>query len=187
MKFVVGIGNPGKKYDQTRHNVGFSVLDRLAKKLTGGSVLWKEDKKLHAEAVKSDEAWFLKLKTFVNHTGDAVHSLVRWHEAKSSEILFVSDDVNLDFGRLRFRAAGSSGGHHGLESVIAALGSDDFPRLRIGVGNERMPQDLAGFVLDPFESEECGQLEKILEKAVTVCETWVREDAEQAQIRLSQL
>src|SRR3989338_4089743 len=135
MKFIIGIGNPGKKYQGTRHNTGFRALDRLEGKIGGDAMLIRPD-------------------TFVNNTGEAVSALVKKYDPKAADILVVCDDVNLDFGKLRLRASGSAGGHHGLESVIAALGSEGFARLRIGVRNERMPEDLTGFVLGKFSNEE---------------------------------
>ncbi|HTL71153.1 MAG TPA: aminoacyl-tRNA hydrolase [Candidatus Eisenbacteria bacterium] len=168
MKFIVGIGNPGRQYEGTRHNAGFAVLDRLADDCPPGTRL-------------------VRPGTFVNRTGDAVLELRSRHGAAESDVLVVCDDVNLDFGKLRLRPDGSAGGHHGLESVIEALGSDGFPRLRIGVRNALMPQDLAGFVLEKFSAEEAKTIGGIVEKAAQICRTWAREGFEAAQNRLSQL
>ena len=157
MKFIVGIGNPGKKYEGTRHNVGFRVLDRLARKKMQGVLLIKPD-------------------TFVNNTGEVVAAVVKKRAASPADFLFVCDDVNLAFGKLRLRDSGSAGGHHGLESVIAVLGSEDFARLRIGVGSEDMPKDdLTDYVLGKFGTEEEKALGGILDKAAAVCESWVNE------------
>jgi PTH1 family peptidyl-tRNA hydrolase len=106
---------------------------------------------------------------------------------RAPEALVVCDDVNLDFGKLRLRASGSAGGHHGLESVIEVLGTEDFPRLRIGVKNENMPKDLAGFVLERFSGPEKKELPKILENAASVCEAWINEGFDAAVNRLSRL
>lgn len=186
MKFVVGIGNPGKKYDGTRHNAGFDVLDHLAAKhrVARG---WKEVKKLQAVTVETQQALLVKPITFVNLTGDCLAGLVREYRPKTQEILLVSDDVNLDFGKLRIREAGSAGGHHGLESAIEALGGEDFPRLRFGVRSALMPKDLNAYVLEKFTREEAEQTEAILERAVLVCESWISEGFEAAVKRLSQL
>ena len=169
MRFIVGIGNPGRKYEGTRHNVGFDVVDRLKKKLRGSAVT------------------LVKPGTFVNNTGEAVRELADKRRARPADILIVCDDVNLDFGKLRLRASGSAGGHHGLESVIEALGSKDFPRLRVGVRNEHMPKDLAGFVLEKFSAEEAKRLDAIVEKAAAVGESWAGGGFEAAQNCLSRL
>ena len=185
MKFVIGIGNPGRKYGGTRHNAGFEVLDLLAAR--HGVKNWKEVKKLQAMTAEAGGATLVKPLTFVNLTGETVAGLLREHHPKTEEMLFVSDDVNLDFGKLRLRPSGSAGGHHGLESAISVLGSEDFPRLRFGVRNEGMPQDLNGFVLEPFTADEKKRVVEILERAVSVCESWLNEGFDAAVKRLSQL
>lgn len=166
MKFVVGVGNPGRAYAGTRHNIGFAVVDALGD-VTG------------ARTLKPD--------TFVNRTGNAVAELVRKHGAKPAEILVVCDDVNLDFGKLRLRASGSAGGHHGLESVIEALQTDAFARLRFGVRTEHMPAELSGFVLEKFSKEEQKRLPEIIGRAAAVCQAWIAHGLEEARLTLSRL
>jgi len=170
MKFIVGIGNPGKKYEGTRHNIGFNAIDVIsARKNLDRKILLKPD-------------------TYVNATGSAVSEIVRKHRLAPSDVLIVCDDVNLQFGKLRLRASGSAGGHHGLESVIGELGSEEFPRLRVGVGSELMPKDdLTGFVLDRFAAAEKKTLPLLLEKTATVCETWVKDGFDGAVNCLSRL
>ncbi len=189
MKFVVGIGNPGKAYDSTRHNVGFEALDLLAEKWADGKKLkWVREAKLDALSVSAgSDVRLVKPQAFVNNTGETVAALVDRRGASPEDILVVCDDVNLALGKLRLRPSGSAGGHHGLESVIAQTGSDGFPRLRIGVGNEQVPKDLTGFVLGRFKANEREIAGKILEKAVLVCEAWAREGYAEAEKRLSQL
>lgn len=166
MKFVVGIGNPGKEYDGTRHNVGFAVLDAIGK--MPGAVLVKPD-------------------TYVNLTGDAVRAIVRKKGAKPEDFIVVCDDVNLDFGKIRLRPSGSAGGHHGLESVIEALGTDNFTRLRVGVRTEKMPKELSGYVLGKFTREEKKLLSAIVDRAARVCGSWVGSGFEEARLTLSRL
>ncbi len=169
MKFIVGIGNPGRKYDGTRHNVGFRALERLRGRALKDTVLVKPD-------------------TFVNNTGEAVAECMRRQGALPSDFLIVCDDVNLAFGKLRLRDSGGPGGHHGLESVIEAVGGEGFARLRIGVGSEGMPKDdLTDYVLGRFGTEEEKALEGILEKAASVCESWVNEGFGGATNTLSRL
>ena len=170
MKFVVGIGNPEKKYDGTRHNIGFRALDAMQKELG-----------------KREDVLYIKPDTYVNRTGDSISALCRKYGAVPSDFLLVCDDVNLIFGKLRFRASGSAGGHHGLESVIEALASEDFARLRIGVGRADMPKDLAGFVLERFGKEEEKELGMILDDVVSVSRYWIEQGVKAATDRLSRL
>ena len=175
LKFIIGIGNPGKKYEKTRHNVGYRVVELL-----GGKAGWRKDGKLKAlRAPLGEDAVLVKPETFVNRTGEAVPA--------QKDVLLVCDDVNLAFGALRLRASGSAGGHHGLESVIEALRSEEFPRLRIGVRNERMPKDLTGFVLEEFGAQERKALPEILKKAALICETWAKSGFDAARDALSRL
>jgi peptidyl-tRNA hydrolase, PTH1 family len=170
LKFVVGIGNPERKYDGTRHNIGFHALDVLRKRLGG-----------------RPDVLLIKPDTYVNRTGEAASRLREKHGAALSDFLFVCDDVNLAFGKLRLRGSGSSGGHHGLESVIAAFGSEDFARLRIGVGTEDMPHDLTEFVLEGFTRQEQKELGPVLENAGAVCEAWIAKDLKAATDTLARL
>ena len=179
MKFIVGIGNPGKKYEKTRHNVGFEVLESLA-----GSA-WKKDSKLDALVAKGEGVLYVKPETFVNLSGRTALAMAKWHHAKPGDVLVVCDDVNLPFGKIRLRAKGSAGGHHGLESIADGLDSLNFPRLRVGVANASMPKDLAAFVLEPFNGVERKALNKILEGAASVCRAWAQKDLTAAQTLLS--
>ena len=190
MKFIVGIGNPGKSYERTRHNSGFQVLDRLALKLcsdSGTKFKWDKDRKLKTEIKICPVGGLAKPATFVNLSGESVLAIVKKNHCAPKDLLIVCDDVNLAFGKLRLRESGSAGGHHGLESIIEHLGSEEFPRLRVGVGNDKMPKDLTSFVLEAFSPAEKKDLEKIFEKAVSVCETWLSKGFEFARDQLSQL
>ena len=172
MKAIVGIGNPGKEYQGTRHNIGFRVIDAL-KSLKLGKA--------------AERVVLKKPATFVNRTGLAVVKLIKKHKLLPESVLLVCDDVYLEFGKLRLRAKGSSGGHKGLQSVIDALGTEEFPRLRVGVKNARMPKDLAGFVLEPFGREEEKQVGSVLDKTVSVCKVWAQEGLEAASAVLGKL
>ncbi len=171
MKYIVGIGNPGEKYKRTRHNVGFAAVDAVKKAVDPGP----------------KELLLVKPSTFVNNTGRAVRLLMERSRFKKQDLLVVCDDVNLPFGKLRLRGSGSAGGHRGLASVIEALGAEDFPRLRIGVGNETMPRDLAGFVLERFDREEEKQLKLILEQVVLVCDHWIKNGLRSAMDAMSRI
>ncbi len=171
MKFIVGIGNPEERYFKTRHNVGFKVLDALCRKHSGE---WHGKKALKSQVCVLEGAVLVKPETYVNNTGDAAALFMKKHGASPADFLFVCDDVNLKLGKMRLRDGGSAGGHHGLESVIAAFASEDFPRLRVGVGSESMPKDdLTDFVLGKFSAGEKKTLDSVLEKAVSVCGVWL--------------
>ena len=187
MKFVVGIGNPERKYEGTRHNAGFEVLDGLAV-LEGAGKGWKEVRKLQALVCGSGEVMLIKPLTYVNRSGESIAGIVKEYHPKPEDILVVCDDVNLDFRKLRIRKEGSSGGHHGLESIMTALeNSGDFPRLRFGVRTPDMPHNLESFVLEKFSKDEQQAKPEILDRAVLVCKSWINEGFDAAQKKLSQL
>ena len=186
MKFIVGIGNPGGEYERTRHNVGFRVVDALKDRPGApyAAIKWKNDEEFKALVVPSANTFLLKPLTYVNNSGATISAVLQKYGCANQDFLIVCDDVNLDFGKLRLRQSGSSGGHHGLEDIIDPL-SEDFPRLRVGIRNDRMPKDLASFVLQRFDPEEEKLLGKILEKAALVCETWANENFGAAMNQLS--
>ena len=185
MKFIIGIGNPEKHYEKTRHNVGFRALDGLCEKNSG---VWREKKKLRSQVCSLEGVVLIKPETYVNNTGEAAALFQQKHDPDTADFLFVCDDVNLGFGKIRLRDSGSSGGHHGLESVARSLGTDDFARLRIGVGNEAMPKDdLAPYVLGHFSREEEKELGFILDKVSSICAAWIEEGFEAAIKRLSEV
>ena len=152
MKLIVGLGNPGRKYAGTRHNVGFEVMDVLAER---HHLEW-ESAPAEAIMAKLRDAGALLAKplTFMNLSGPAIGDLLRFFKIDFADLLVVVDDVNLELGRLRARAAGSAGGHNGLKSVIAHLGTEAFARMRIGVGRGDARRDLADHVLATFDTAE---------------------------------
>ena len=187
MKYIIGIGNPNKQYWGTRHNVGFAAIDAMNAKIDKAStVKWNEKESLEAFVSRpNDKVTLLKPQLYVNNTGGAVTAVVGDNPVKN-DLLFICDDVRLVFGKLRLRASGSSGGHKGLQSVIDKLGSEEFPRLRIGVGNETMPkEDLTPFVLGKFNSQEVKELPRILDKVVSVCVAWLERGLDHALNELS--
>lgn len=180
MKLIVGLGNPGRQYETTRHNVGFMVVQQLGKQARGR---WQF--RLHpAFACRSAGPVTLILPhTMMNASGLAMRAAAtRWRVAPE-EILIVCDDVNLPLGTLRLRDAGSAGGHHGLASCLDALGTEAVPRLRVGVGVEPLPMDLTDFVLAEFRQEEQRLLGPALERAVEACAVWARDGIQAAMNR----
>ena len=185
VKLVAGLGNPGAAYRGTRHNVGFEVLDLLAARhgLTFGAARveavearWRID----AEIVV-----LLKPLTFMNLSGEAVGGLSRYYRVDLPDLLVVCDDVNLPLGRLRARPGGSDGGHNGLRSVAQALGTIEYPRLRLGVGRGDGRGDLAGHVLARFDAAERDEVTEMIARSADAVETWVRHGVEQTMNRFN--
>jgi peptidyl-tRNA hydrolase, PTH1 family len=173
VKLIVGLGNPGSEYAGTRHNIGFSVITATAQELKASLKREFNTGSRTAKARINSRFILLALpRSFMNLSGSAVARLVRKYKIGLADLLVVCDDLDLEFGRIRLRKAGSSGGHRGLESVIENLQSSDFPRLRIGVGRPPRGMEASEYVLQPFDREERGRLEEVIEKARACCETW---------------
>ena len=164
------------------------VLDVLQGLVDKKTLRWSEDKRVEARvAACGEDAALVKPETFVNETGRTAVKLGSVYGAGPERLLFVCDDANLDLGKIRFRREGGAGGHHGLESVIALLGTESFPRLRVGIRGPQMPEELPDFVLGRFSKEETARLEAVLDRAARVCQEWVHEGFEAAQTLLSRL
>lgn len=187
MKLVVGLGNPGRRYRNTRHNVGWEVVDRLARRL--GVAVNEEDgwSLLGRATIGRKRLLLANPQTYVNLSGTAVQDLKRRHRIKPAEILIVLDDLELPLGRLRLRPRGSHGGHNGLRSVLDALGTDDVARLRIGIGRPPAGVDPAEYVLTRFSPPEETMVESVLDKAAEAIEVAVREGLNTAMNRFNSL
>ncbi len=161
MKLVVGLGNPEAKYNFTRHNTGFLALDFYFKL---NHLSWGAKPRYGAIFGRRDDVLFIKPQDYYNLSGKAVREFMRFYKIPTSDILVICDDFNLDFGKFRYRAHGSAGGNNGLKSVIAEIGTEDFPRLRIGTGNDALRAKIGDvdFVLSKFTLEEKMQLPEIL-------------------------
>jgi len=178
VKIIVGLGNPGREYEKTRHNIGFMVVDRLAK--VAESVTWK--RRFQADLA---EAWLagekvvlVKPQTYMNLSGHAVRQVVQWYRVPLENVLIVLDDLALPFGALRLRARGSAGGHNGLESVIEQLGSQEVPRLRVGIG--RGHATATAHVLSRFSPDEERQLPDVIDRAAGAVRLWMTAGIEKA-------
>jgi len=178
MYLIVGLGNPGDEYAQTRHNLGFMLVDKLAAE-AGVKVKRRDCQSLVGSAVIEDQRVKLaKPQTFMNLSGEAVGCLISKdddHEGFENSLIVVSDDLALPFGAIRLRQRGSSGGHNGLKSIIAALGTNEFIRLRIGIQPEHPISDTKAFVLDGFTRTEKKSLEEILERAAQAVHAVLRD------------
>jgi PTH1 family peptidyl-tRNA hydrolase len=156
-KLIVGLGNPGRQYEGTRHNIGFEVLDRLAEKLDCSfRNKWRFSAQVGEVAGESGRLVLAKPQTYTNRSGRAVRALLNWLKISPAELLVVVDDADLPVGQIRLRASGGSGGHNGLRSIIESLGgNEEFARLRVGIGRSRpVGEDITGHVLSKFSAEE---------------------------------
>lgn len=178
MKLLVGLGNPGREYRDTRHNVGFMVLDEIARRhqLTWAMAPSQVPDALVAKRYAPEPLLLAKPLTFMNRSGPAVAALTAYYRIPLADLLVVYDDVDLPFGKLRARASGSAGTHNGMRSVVQSLGSRDFPRLRIGIGRGDRRRDLADVVLSRFERDEVVQLDSVIARAADAAEMFAAED-----------
>jgi len=175
MKLVVGLGNPGRRYEGTRHNIGYAVLRELARRFAT-SKPWG---KFHGEVVEADlggqKPLLLSPTTFMNRSGTSVQEAKRFYKLADEDLLIICDDLNLPIGKLRFRSRGSSGGQKGLEDIIGRLATEEFSRLRIGVGAAPEGWDWADFVLSRFTPEETSVVERAVATAADAVAVWARE------------
>ncbi|TAE77431.1 MAG: aminoacyl-tRNA hydrolase [Verrucomicrobia bacterium] len=164
ISMIVGLGNPGRHYEETRHNVGFMILDRLAS--ASGAVFESKPKwQSHVAKLPGSGILLVKPQCFMNLSGRPIRQIAAFHKWTAQSILVVYDDVSLPLGKLRFREKGSAGGHNGIKSLIEHLGSEQFPRLKFGIGAAE-PGNLTGHVLGTFRSDERELLENTLARAV---------------------
>ena len=183
---IVFLGNPGPKYECTRHNAGFMAGDALAKKL-GVSINRLRFKALTAAAeINGEKVLLMKPQTFMNLSGEAVSEAARFYKIPPEHVLVVSDEVSLPLGKLRVRQKGSAGGHNGLKSIIASLGSDAFPRIRIGVGAPPHPDyDMADWVLSVFRNQDLEDMLAASERAAEAVTTYISNGPERAMNRFN--
>ena len=171
VKLVVGLGNPGKKYESTRHNLGFMVVDSFVSKKRGKFAEEKADYVMAALRIQGEHLYFAKPQTFMNLSGRAVKALSTHLEIASNEVLVICDDFALPYGKLRVRLNGSDGGHNGLKSIIELLGTEEFPRLRLGIGPVPEHVPAQDFVLDQFSQEEVDSLADFVKLGSSCLET----------------
>jgi PTH1 family peptidyl-tRNA hydrolase len=161
IRLIAGLGNPGQEYEQTRHNIGFLVVDRLAAQF--GST-WEKSSKWDAISAKCGEVILVKPMTYMNRSGGPLGAIGRFYKIEPAEILIVLDDLALPLGRLRLRARGGAGGHNGLESILAQFGTEEIPRLRIGIGAAPR-DDSVDYVLSRFFDEEKALVASTIDRA----------------------
>ncbi len=172
IRLIVGLGNPGAQYRNTRHNVGFMVLDRLADKL---GALWKMDKARKGELAAAAKVLLIKPQTYMNESGLCVGPLMRYFKFEPEQVLVIYDDIAFPTGTIKLRGAGSAGGQNGVKSLIAHLGSDRFPRIRVGIGAPGC-KNMTSHVLGGFTPEEQEPLEQAIEQATLAAICAMKED-----------
>src|SRR5882672_12797256 len=178
---IVGLGNPGAEYAKTRHNAGFLLVEKLAAKWKCD---WANERKFKARIAKAERAGKKVLlcepQTFMNLSGETVGALKDFYQLQLGQLLVMVDDADLPFGEIRLRPGGSSGGHHGLESIEQHLGSREFARLRIGIGRKDSEREITDYVLGKFEKSENELLEKVLERAAGQIDCWLESGLQKA-------
>lgn len=182
-RLILGLGNPGERYRDTRHNAGFLVVEELARRWGVGL-----DRRECNACVGGVETLLAEPQTYMNRSGWAARCLAETHGLDPADVLVVYDEVALPLGRLRLRKSGSPGGHRGLESVIENLRTDQVPRLRLGISPEDGPprgDDLVEFVLSPFPPEQREAVDAMVRRAADACEVWLKEGADAAMARFN--
>lgn len=172
---VVGLGNPGPKYERTRHNAGFLVVDELARRLRIEN--WKTKDAARQAYDSARKIVLVQPQSYMNNSGVPVRILASWYRTPPEALLVIYDDMDLAFGRIRMRPFGGHGGHNGMRSIIATMG-DRFPRIRVGVG--RPEHDSIDHVLSPFSAEENAKLPDVIDAAARATELWLNESVEAA-------
>lgn len=193
MKLIVGLGNPGEKFNGTRHNLGFEVVDRFARNMVDG--IWLMDKKLNAEIIKlnykpqtiNHELVLVRPLTFMNLSGDAVSKIVNYFKVASEDILIVHDELDLPLGKIKIRLGGAAAGHHGVEDIIKKLGTDKFGRLRLGIGNPKTREaehnhiSVDSFVVAKFNEHEVSDVKHLIKQGLKALGIYLDEGLEVAQ------
>lgn len=185
-RLIVGLGNPGPKYDRTRHNIGFEIIDALAKSFPGVSLI--ENKRFQGEVGEfrssGDRTVLIKPTTFMNNSGQAVRAVLDWYKLEATSVLVVYDDMDLPTGKLRMRLSGGAGGHNGMKSIISHLGTREFPRLRVGIGGtekgEERDRAVVSHVLGRFTPEDRKIVDAVIPMAVDAIDLSLRKGVERS-------
>lgn len=164
-KLIIGLGNPGTKYDETRHNAGFMAIDTIVKSLL---VTFSEEKNFKAavasDFIRGEKVYFVKPLTFMNESGQAVHALMTYYNIALDDIIVIYDDLDMDVGKISFRQKGSAGGHNGIKSIIKHVGSQEFDRIKIGIGRPKPGMTVVNHVLGRFDKDDYATVQASLDK-----------------------
>ncbi|MGT2656074.1 aminoacyl-tRNA hydrolase [Streptococcus varani] len=165
VKMIVGLGNPGSKYHETRHNIGFMLIDQIAKR---ENVTFSQDKIFQADVastfINGEKVYLVKPTTFMNESGKAVHALLSYYGLDERDLLVAYDDLDMVAGKIRFRQKGSAGGHNGIKSLIAHLKTQEFDRIKIGIGRPKEGRTVINHVLSPFDTADRIEIDQALDK-----------------------
>lgn len=176
-KLIVGLGNPGEKYHETRHNIGFMLVDQLAKKW---NLTFSKDKIFQAEIASTflygEKIYLIKPITFMNESGKAVQALLAYYGLEMSDLLVIYDDLDMKVGKIRLRSQGSAGGHNGIKSIINHLGSQDFNRIKIGIGRPKQGEKVVHHVLGRFDHEDYTMIVRTLDKVEDAVNFYLKEE-----------
>ena len=183
---IVGLGNPGKDYEKTRHNTGFMALDLISDKIGTHIDRLKFKALTTVSEIGGHQVLLMKPQTFMNLSGEAVFAAMDFYKIPLNKVIVVFDDTTLDVGKMRIRKKGSAGGHNGLKSIIACCGGDDFPRIKIGIGKKPHPEyDLADWVLSRFKSDELKLLDEVFERSTPAAKLIVADKIDEAMNKYS--
>ena len=188
MKLIVGLGNPGGQYKDTRHNIGFMVVEKLARELGAGMApAWDTDDKRNVLTAHIGEVLLVKPQTFMNKSGFAVRALVDFYKLTPDDVWVIHDDIDLPLGKIKIREKGGSAGHHGIESIIKELGTDVFVRFRLGVGRgeEANDRSVISFVLSRFRQSEAGTLKHLVQHGTEAVQTAILKGIDVAMNRFN--
>lgn len=199
MKLIVGLGNPGDKFQYTRHNIGFMVVEKFVKDrlpLAPSQNAWKGNTKFATQICKLSDCLVVKPQTYMNYSGAAVLSLVNYFKIAPSDIWAVHDDIDLPLGKIRIRRGGASAGHHGIDSIIKNIKREDFVRFRLGIGKGKLDikksadqnlrrRDVERYVVSPFRYNEGGELKKLIKRGVEALELALKNGMEKAMNRFN--
>lgn len=187
MKLIVGLGNPGEQYIGTRHNLGFVVLDEYRRKRNWGE--WGYQGKVRSEVIKSGEVILARPQTYMNNSGLAVRNLMDYYQLDPEDVVVVYDELDLHIGQIKIRLGGAAAGHHGVESIIDKLGTDQFIRVRCGIGHWRTQgaekkgagENMDSYVLKSFDEKEAHEVKKIIKTAIKALDTLLDKGFQKAQ------
>ncbi|WP_139492594.1 aminoacyl-tRNA hydrolase [Brevibacillus dissolubilis] len=176
MKVIIGLGNPGKKYEDTRHNVGFMAIDKLSKEW-GISVTSNKFRALVGEGnVQGQKVLLVKPQTYMNLSGESVGEIIKFYKLTHKDLVVIYDDLDLPTGKLRLREKGSAGGHNGIKSMIAHLGTQEFNRIKIGISRPAPGGSVSDYVLHDFPKADLPAISEAVDITVKACEAWLREE-----------
>ena len=182
---IVGLGNPGQKYEHTRHNMGFLTVDLLAEQLNVKLNKVKFKSAYNIVRFGGQKCLVMKPQTYMNLSGEAVHEAAQFYKIPADHVLVIYDDVSLPVGKLRVRPTGSAGGHNGIKNIIAHLGTQEFPRVKVGVGAKPPKMDLADYVLSRFSKEDRAKMEDAFKEAAEAVEVLITDGSDRAMNRFN--